>query len=341
MSEVYYFQRYYTKENAHSSNALLLLKRVYFYSPKIFYKVLSNWLDCEENKFLPSFIAQEKGNNSVPDFCIRQNGFELIVEAKEKNNAFSENQLKRHLSSFQSSSDVKIFIALAPAFSESDRKKFDSIKSINVNVIAINYLDLYESIKNVCDDRHDSELIELLEEYREYCNEENLIDDTDNTIMVRSVGDTIDFNVKEENRLYYDKFEHRYEGFRYLELYNSKSIKYIGKIYKVVKAYKKENGEVIMDGLVPHSCSITDEEKIRVFNALHNQEQLYDNTQTPHCYFLVDKFEQVENFVKTKKYALFGRKKFYLSQFGLPKNCSAKEIADKMKNRTWEEVENN
>ncbi len=29
MSEVYYFQRYYTKENAHSSNALLLLKRVY------------------------------------------------------------------------------------------------------------------------------------------------------------------------------------------------------------------------------------------------------------------------------------------------------------------------
>ena len=68
-----------------------------------------------------------------------------------------------------------------------------------------------------------------------------------------------------------------------------------------------------MDGLVPHSCSITDDEKIRVFNALHNQEQLYDNTQTPHCYFLVDKFEQVENFVKTKKYALFGRKKFYQS----------------------------
>lgn len=65
MSEVYYFQRYYTKENAHSSNALLLLKRVYFYSPKIFYKVLSGWLDCDESKFLPSFIAQEKGNNNI------------------------------------------------------------------------------------------------------------------------------------------------------------------------------------------------------------------------------------------------------------------------------------
>ena len=160
-----------------------------------------------KTSFCLRLLLKKKVTIAFPIF-----GFELIVEAKEKNNAFSENQIKRHLNSFQSISDVKIIIALAPAFSESDRKKFDSINSINVNVIAINYLDLYESIKNVCDDRHDSELIELLEEYREYCNEENLIDDTDNTIMVRSVGDTIDFNVKEENRLYYDKFEHRYEG---------------------------------------------------------------------------------------------------------------------------------
>lgn len=341
MSEVYYFQRYYTKENAHSSNALLLLKRVYFYSPKIFYKVLSGWLDCDDSKFLPSFIAQEKGNNSVPDFCIRQNGFELIVEAKEKNNAFSENQLLRHLKSFQSDSTVKVFVVLAPSFSEGDRKKFDSIKSYVTNIIAITYLDLYESIKNVCDDRHDSELMELLEEYRDYCNEEDLIDDTNNTIMVRSAGDTIDFNTRSENRIYYDKFEHRYEGFRYLALYNSKSIKFIGKICKVIKAYKNEDGEIFMEGLVPHNCLITDDEKKRLFNALSNQEQLYDNTQIPHCYFLVDTFEPVENFIKTTKYAIWGRKKFYLSQFGLPQNCSAKEIANKMKNKTWEEVENN
>lgn len=341
MSEVYYFQRYYTKENAHSSNALLLLKRVYFYSPKIFYKVLSAWTERDEDEFLPAFIAQGKGNASVPDFCIRQNGFELIVEAKEKNNCFSQDQLERHLKAFQSDSSVKILVVLSPSFNESDRVKFDSIKSKITNVIAITYLELYETIKNVCDEKRDFELIELLEEYRDYCNDENLIDDTNNTIMVRLAGDTIDFNVKDENRIYYDRFEHRYEGFRYLALYNNKSIKYIGKIAKIIKAYKNDNGEVFMKGLVPHDCKITSEESCRVLNALKNQEILYDNTLIPHCYFLVEKFEPVENFTKSSKYALFGRKKFYLSQFGLSKNCSAAEIAEAMKNKTWEEIEQN
>lgn len=128
--------------------------------------------------------------------------------------------MERHLKAFQTDSSVKILVVLAPLFTENDRAKFDSIKSKITNVIAITYLDLYESIMSVCDEKRDFELIELLEEYRDYCNDENLIDDTDNIIMVRLAGDTIDFNVKEENRIYYDKFEHRYEGFRYLALYN-------------------------------------------------------------------------------------------------------------------------
>ena len=94
-----------------------------------------------------------------------------------------------------------------------------------------------------------------------------------------------------------------------------------------------------MEGLVPHDCQISDDEKQRIINALNNQETIYDNTKIPHSYFLVEHFVRVENFTKSSKYALFGRKKFYLSQFGLPKNCSVEEIADKMKNKTWEEVE--
>lgn len=337
MSEVYFFQRYYTKENAHSSNALLLLKRVYFYNPKIFYKVLSSWAGGDEREFLPSFIAQEKGNGSVPDFCIRQNGFELIVEAKEKNNPFSKNQLLRHLASFQAAEGTKIFIALAPVFSENDRKNFDEVTEKGIKILPLTYLDLYESLIRVCDERNDSELIELIEEYHDYCNEENLIDDTDNTIMVRSVGDTIEFNVKD--RVYFDKFEHRYEGFRYLALYNNKRIKYIGRIYKVAKAYKMSDGEIVMKGLTPHDCFLDEDEKERIKNAMTNQEKLYGNTSEAHSYFLVEDFEPVENFVKQSKNPLFGKKKFYLSQFGLPKNSSVKLIAEKMKNKSWEEIE--
>ena len=56
MSSVCLFQKYSSKENVHSSNALLLLKRVYYYSPKIFYKVLATWIECEDDELLPAFI---------------------------------------------------------------------------------------------------------------------------------------------------------------------------------------------------------------------------------------------------------------------------------------------
>lgn len=343
MSEVYYFQRYYSKENAHSSNALLLLKRVYFYSPKIFYKVLSFWSDCDENRFLPSFVAQEKGKNSVPDFCIRQDSFELLVEAKEKNNFFSKSQLESHLSSFQFESGVKILVLLAPFFTEQDKNVFNCIREDNKNirVISVTYLELYKSIMDNLDELRDVELVELLAEYRDYCNEENLIDDTDNTIMVRLAGSTMEFNVKDENLVYYDKAEHRYEGFRYLALYKNKSIKYVGKIYKVIIGNKENDGKVNMRGAVPHDCRITDEERNRVLNAMKNQATLYNNTHIPHSYFLVESFEPVDNFIKTSKNALYGKKKFYLTQFDLPKNCSAMQIAEKMKNKTWEEIDKN
>ena len=339
MSEAYYFQRYYTRENAHSSNALLLLKRVYFYNQKIFYNVLSFWTDNESDNFLPSFVTQERGNKSVPDFCIRQKGFELIVEAKEKRKGFSQNQLERHLNAFQTDNSEKILVLLAPSFSENDKNIVDSIKTKIKYVICITYMDLYETIKSHCDERRDFELIELLDEYREYCTAENLIDDTNNTIMVRLAGSTMDFNIQPDIRIYFDKFEHRYEGFRYLALYQSKSIKYIGKIQKVVKGFRQPNGSIHMEGLVPHKCAISDEEKRRVEKAIDQQKNLYDNASIPHCYFLVESFVPVENFTKSSKRALYGRKKFYLSQFNLPINCSAEDIAEQMSNRTWEEID--
>jgi len=339
MGSAYFFQRYHTRENMHSSNALLLLKRTYFYSPKIFYKLLSSLLGLEGVEFLPVFSTQDKGEKSVPDFCISQNGFKIIVEAKEKYNYFNEEQMRRHLNGLSNEHQgYKIFIALAPKFSESDRCVFDRIESVDIKFIRLTYLDLYMEIRELCNDAKDEELVEILDEYRDYCNDENLIDDTDNTIMVRQAGTTLDFNVQPDINIYYDNAEHRYEGFRYLGLYNKKQIRYVGKITKIIKAYLLGNVPQ-MEVLYPHKEKLTEDDRQRVNRAMENQKKLYDNITIPHCYFLVEKFVEVENFRKASKMALYGRKKFYLNQFGLKPNCSAIEIAEKMKNKTWEEVE--
>lgn len=102
MREVYYFQTYHQRENAHSSNALLLLKRLYLYKSKIFYSIISKWFDSD-NVLTPKFYTQEKGKNkekgkqSILDFTISQGSFKLYVEAKEKGNKYNEQQMINHL----------------------------------------------------------------------------------------------------------------------------------------------------------------------------------------------------------------------------------------------------
>ena len=52
---------------------------------------------------------------------------------------------------------------------------------------------------------------------------------------------------------------------------------------------------------------------------------------------MVDKFYPIENFRKGTNYALYGKKKFYLSQFGLKPNAEVEEIGERIKNKKWED----
>lgn len=94
-----------------------------------------------------------------------------------------------------------------------------------------------------------------------------------------------------------------------------------------------------MECLYPAKKEIDEETKIRVENAIKSQEALYDNAEIPHCYYLVDKFHFIENFRKGTNYALYGKKKFYLTQFGLEPGASVEEIAEKIKNKKWEDFD--
>jgi hypothetical protein len=159
--------------------------------------------------------------------------------------------------------------------------------------------------------------------------------------MVRLAGSTMDCNIDPDIYLYYDNAENKYEGFRYIGLYSNKKVQYIGEIEKVIKAYKNKSGDCEYEGLIPHKCVVTEDDKNRIIKAMASQKNLYDNTDTPHCYFLVKKFVSVENFHKNSLMALYGKKKFYLQQFGLPPKSPVEKIAEAMKNKTWEDVERN
>ncbi len=342
MSDLQYFQRYHGKENTHSSNALFLLKRLYFYSPKKFYEVLSAMFEKQgglEN-VAPEFVVQDtkNGKDSIPDFSIMQPSFKIVVEAKEK--SFSINQLERHLNGLMDKNlndyKYKILIALSPK--NDVQNQLDSLQEKYKDILIVHksYIDFYDTIIDVLDDIKDLSFTEILDDYKEYCEQEGLIDYSDDTIMVRLTGETYDFNY--QTGIYYDTARCNPSGFRYLGLYKEQCVRAIGKINKIVEAYVDENGLVIY-GKPVFGKSLTEEDKRKINLAIEDRKQRYHNETVPHWHFIVEKFVDVINF-KKKKYALYGKKKFYLKEdFSIKniKSCTIEQIAESMKDYDkWE-----
>ncbi len=339
MSQFIYFQKYHGKENVHSSNVLYMLQKIYYYNPRNFYEFLKVLLDSEEaDSWILQFKTQEKHAKGVTDFSIIQNSFKIVVEAKEKYNCFNPSQIERHLEALKNEFiEHKIFLALAPI--ECDPNIISDLKEKHpgITFLTITYKQLYEKLLSVINEVRDYELKEMVEEFYDYCNAENLIDEADNTIMVRLAGSTMKFNIKEENRIYYDKADGKCSGFRYIGLYNNKSVKYVGKIIMIVKASLNDQ-KIEYELKYPDKGEINDKISERIKNAMQNQKSLYDNTNIPHYYYLVDKFYPIENFTKRSNGALYGKKKFFLSDLGLNANAEVEEIAEKMKNKNWEDL---
>lgn len=100
LMKVHYFQRYHSKENVATANTMLLLSRLYSYSPEKFFKLLKSEIFSDIFEPEMTFRMQERNKNSVPDATITQEGFKVIVEAK-MTDWFYEDQLMRHLLSLE------------------------------------------------------------------------------------------------------------------------------------------------------------------------------------------------------------------------------------------------
>lgn len=116
--KLHYFQRYHSPENVATGNTMLLLSRLYQYSPDKFFRLLKNefFSDNVEDDFEPEIVfqLQERNQISVPDATITQDSFKIVVETKLGDDFnFNIDQLERHLDSFGVET-YKLLISLAP-----------------------------------------------------------------------------------------------------------------------------------------------------------------------------------------------------------------------------------
>ena len=70
--QIYYFQRYHSKENVDTSNTMLMLSRLYNYNADKFFSMLNSLILGEDESPEISFDLQVSGDESVPDAVISQ-----------------------------------------------------------------------------------------------------------------------------------------------------------------------------------------------------------------------------------------------------------------------------
>lgn len=340
--QIHYFQRYHSKENVDTSNTMLMLSRLYNYNADKFFSMLNSLILGEDESPEITFDLQVAGDESVPDAVISQKSFKIVVETKLYNQ-FDKQQLVNHLDQF-GAEDIKVLLTIDPRpmkqqlFDEMtvELKKYNTknmerlihpIKHVNLT-----FEQLVEAMEDIIDDR-DTEIISVLDDFKNYCFDEKLIPDGHKWMRAIVAGTTFQDNM--DLNLYYDQESRKFSEHGYIGLYKDKSIRAVGKLKKTIIAveaegnmtYRAETGEAP----TPH-------EICRINEAIHRAEDYGYNLRTiSHRYFMVEKFYPID-FRKSSKNPIQKSKFFNLADMFRYKTMpDTEKIAADLNGRTWEE----
>lgn len=336
--KVHYFQRYHSKENVATANTMLLLSRLYSYSPEKFFKLLKSEIFSDIFEPEMTFRMQERNKNSVPDATITQEGFKVIVEAK-MTDWFYEDQLMRHLLSFgDEKHKVLVTIAFVPMEEgkkqsfEKQLKRYNESQKYHVIHLNTTFEELVNMVQSVLGNK-DDEMQNVIEDYMEFCYQSELIPVSDawKYMRMQLAGTTFHFNVKES--VYYDNAERGFRPHDYLGLYKNKSVRAVGKIVARITA-------VEADGQIEFEVEfgeLTEARKKQIYKAMDDSVSYgYDLRNTKHRYFFVDQFYETD-FRKQSPRASMGTRIFDLTKIlETDEIPDVKNIAELLRNKTWQ-----
>lgn len=347
--KIHYFQRYHGKENVHTANALLLLSRLYSYSPDLFFTFLKTNILPENIDPEISFTLQEsnqkptpppteteldKEDYSIPDAVISQPSFKIAIETK-LHGQFTLKQLLTHLKSFENE-DYRVLLTLDPApmkigiqreFLQA-LSKYNTENGTSIIHRHLTFSDLVNQLRALIGPR-DYEIEAVLDDYFDYCAQSGLIQDGWQRMHVRLAGTTLRSNFA--LNLYYDNAEHGFSPHAYLGLYAQKSVRALGKITDIV-TFDDRSGQA---QYTVESGTLTDEMKGRIASAAADARDLGYDLHFER-FFFVDHFHETD-YRKVSSGALMGVKTFNLTELLSVKELpDTAQIADRLRALTWE-----
>lgn len=349
--KTHFFQRYHSKENVHTANALLLLARVYHYDPSSLFAFLESELLDDEVDLDVSFELQRRLADSVPDAVIGQPSFKIVVETKA-GSPFNRKQIEGHLKAFGSEQtcllltldkkklSARDFNMVQKAVEEANRQRTSEGAFAPIAHVHLQFRDLFEKLEPYIDQR-DPGLVSMFEDYKQYCFDSDLIENTHQ--FMRAINVSTTFEECRQFDLYYHNTTSPYRGQAYIGLYKSKEIHAVGRIVKTLVVTINEQGKLVYQ---TEDLASADEEA-RIYGAMEAAKVArgWDGWSVPHAFYLVDRFVDT-SFVKTSPYGIQRTKLFdvYRMKASLPGGRfvsppSTEELANFLDGKKWEDFE--
>jgi hypothetical protein len=335
MSSIHYFQRYSQPENVATNNTLLLLSRLHQDSPNKFKELLNDLLDDSDLTAGVVFNQQEKGVGSVPDGSFSQSSFKVVIETKSHKH-FSVQQITDHLKSF-GSEEYQILLSLSPNEPDNAVKSeiqkeiaaYNSVSETSIKYIPTTFKTIVEKFNNIIEE-YDFELVDIIDDFEDYCIHDGLITDDESRMRVVPCGWTLNENM--QYSLYYDSVGRGFSEHTYIGIYKDKAVRGIAKLNNVITA-DLVNGQLqVIDFRKPPSA----QEKQNIIDAIAAAQKINNwNIATGHKFFCVEKFYDTF-FEKKTKLALRGTKFFNLKDvLGVQTLPSINDIATELRKHFW------
>ena len=245
MPKIHYFPRYSSVENTVTNNTLQLIARIYNHSTIQASRLLSELIGAEVEIGI-SIRQQQRAEESVPDGSIFQESFKIVMESKVDAPVDVE-QLVRHTANFKHES-LKILLLLTKQLLPN--QKLEDIKEVIPSGITfknITYMEICNAIEGLFKE-YEIEMRALVDDYRDYCNEIGLYDQSKYLMRIVPCGNSVDINIK--YGVYFQPSERNYTNHTYLGIYSKKTVQALWQIESVFDVTLTEHGlqKKLIDG---------------------------------------------------------------------------------------------
>lgn len=333
MSGVSYFQRFSQPENHATNNTLLLMRYFHQKSPRILEAAFSALMQ-EDLRIGWGFSQQTREAHGVPDALIVQAGYELHFETK-RGGDLDRGQMERHIASIQLRGGArKILFGLTRSrILEKERIELVAkAKEASITFVAVTFSDIFGALRERCA-THDVDLLEILDDYEDYLQSQNLLDRGEFMTVV-ACGTSLAENIK--HRLYFEPPSRPSKAkSKFIGLYRDKCVRYIGRIACVVTGSLQGDAFQSVDA-ERGECGGAD--RARIASAIADCSYYPELKTEAMRYYLFDEFEETE-LRKVSKGGIWGPRRLSLSDwlnYASGAEYETRQVAAELSGKTFE-----